>query len=457
MALETEFDILILGGGSGGYAVALRGAQLGFKIGIIEKNKIGGTCLHHGCIPTKTLLHAAEIVDNIRESEKFGIKANLESININDINKYKNDTIDKLYKGLKGLLSNKQITTIYGEGKLISNNSIEVNGISYTGSNIVLATGSYPKIPSGIKISKRIISSEQALSMNNLPKKAIILGGGVIGVEFASAWKSLGVDITVIEGGPNLVINEDRSISKFLEKQFNNRNINLFINTFVQEINESKASISVKMGNGKIVDADLMLVAVGRGPSSSGFGYEEVGIKIINGFIDTNNRLLTSVDNIYAVGDIVSGPQLAHRGFQHGIFVAEEIAGMNPIEICDTLIPKVVYCDPEIASIGLNEQQAKDKYKDIDCVEYNLIGNGKSNILKKPGFIKVISKKNGPIIGVHMIGARISEQIGEAQMIVNWEALPSDVAHFIHAHPTQNEAIGEAFLKLSGKPLHMHN
>ncbi|MFT4245955.1 MAG: dihydrolipoyl dehydrogenase [Micrococcaceae bacterium] len=458
MATETEFDILILGGGSGGYATALRAAQLGLKVGLIEKDKLGGTCLHRGCIPTKALLHAAEVADSARESEKFGVKATLDSIDIPGVNKYKDGIITKLHRGLQGLVKSRKVTMIEGEGKLVSEDTIEVDGTKYKGKNIVLASGSYTRSLPGLEIEGKVIASEQALEMDTIPEKAIVLGGGVIGVEFASVWNSFGVDVTIIEGSKSLVPNEDPAIAKTLERQFRKRGIKFSTGVFFDSAEQTENSVIAKLQNGKTFEGDVMLVAVGRGPVTEGLGYEEAGIKLDRGFVSTNDRLHTGVGNIYAVGDIVPGLQLAHRGFQQGIFVAEEIAGLKPITIDETLIPKVTYCDPEISSVGLTEDQAKEKYgDDVKTVEYNLAGNGKSNILNTTGFIKIVSKKDGPVLGVHMIGARMGEQVGEAQMIVSWEALPEEVAQFIHAHPTQNEALGEAFLVLAGKPLHAHN
>ncbi|MFT4148260.1 MAG: dihydrolipoyl dehydrogenase [Micrococcaceae bacterium] len=457
MATETEFDILILGGGSGGYATALRGAQLGMKVGLIEKDKLGGTCLHRGCIPTKALLHAAEVADETKESAKIGVNATFNGVDMNGLNAYKGDIINKLYRGLQGLVKSRKVTMIEGEGKLVGPDSISVNGTIYRGKNIVLATGSYSRLLPGIQQSGRVITSEQALEMTQLPQSAIVLGGGVIGVEFASVWNSFGVDVTIIEGAPSLVVNEDAAIAKNLEKQFRARGIKFSTGTFFDNVQETPNGVIATLQDGTSYQADIMLVAVGRGPATEGLGYEEQGIPMDRGFVMANKRLHTGVGNIYAVGDIVPGLQLAHRGFQQGIFVAEEIAGLNPLEIDETLIPKVTYCNPEIASVGLTEKQAQEQYGDVDTVEYNLAGNGKSNILGTSGFVKIVSKKDGPVVGIHMIGARMGEQIGEGQMIVSWEAFPQEVANYIHAHPTQNEALGEAFLALAGKPLHAHN
>ncbi len=449
-------DVVILGGGSGGYACALRSSQLGLSVVLIEQDKLGGTCLHRGCIPTKALLHAAEVADTAREGENYGVHSTFNGIDMTKVNSYKDGVIGRLYKGLQGLVKSREITYVEGFGKLVAKNAVEVNGQRYEGKNIVLATGSYAKSLPGLEIAGRIMTSDQALTMDYVPNSAIILGGGVIGVEFASVWKSFGVDVTVIEGLPRLVPAEDEAISKTMERAFRKRGINFKTGVRFQGAASDDSGVTVTLENGETVRADLLLVAVGRGPRTEGLGYEEQGINMDRGFVLANERLATNVPGIFAVGDIVPGLQLAHRGFQQGIFVAEEIAGLAPKSIDETGIPRVTYSEPEIASIGYTETQAKEKFGEIDSYEYNLGGNGKSQILGTAGFIKLIRKKDGPVVGVHMIGSRVGELVGEAQLIYNWEATADDVATLVHAHPPQNEALGEAFLALAGKPLHAH-
>ncbi|MDF9277221.1 dihydrolipoyl dehydrogenase [Arthrobacter sp. EH-1B-1] len=455
-ATAQEFDILVLGGGSGGYAAALRAVQLGFSVGLIEKGKLGGTCLHNGCIPTKALLHSAEVADSARSAEKYGVKATFESIDLNAVNAYKDGIVAGKFKGLQGLIKAKGITVIEGAGKLTGENTVEVNGTTYTGKNIVLATGSYSRSLPGLDIGGKVITSDHALTMETIPSSAIVLGGGVIGCEFASVWKSFGVDVTIIEGLPSLVPNEDASIVKNFERAFKKRGIKFNTGTFFDKVEQNDDGVKVTLVDGKTFEADLMLVAVGRGPVTDGLGYDEAGITLDRGFVITNERLHTGVGNIYAVGDIVPGLQLAHRGYQQGIFAAEEIAGLKPVVVEDVNIPKVTYSEPEIASVGLTEKAAREKLGDdkVETQEYNLAGNGKSSILGTGGIVKLVREKDGPVVGVHMIGTRMGEQIGEAQLIVNWEAYPEDVAQLVHAHPTQNESLGEAHLALAGKPLH---
>jgi len=458
--VSDTFDVVILGGGSGGYATALRAAQLGLSVALIEKDKLGGTCLHRGCIPTKALLHAGEVADQTREASHFGINAELTGVDMKGVNAYKDGVVAGLYKGLQGLIKAAKVTYVEGAGKLVAPNTVDVNGQHLTGRNIVLATGSYSKTLPGLEIDgERVFASEEALTLDRVPASAIVLGGGVIGVEFASAWKSLGAQVTIIEALPRLVAAEDPDISKQLERAFRKRGINFKVGKAFETYERTDSGVKVTIAGGETVEAELLLVAVGRGPATANCGYEEQGVKMERGYVLTDERLRTNLSNVYAVGDIVPGLQLAHRGFQQGIFVAEEIAGLNPAPIVESGIPRVTYCDPEIASVGITEAQAKEKFGDgnVETYNYNLGGNGKSRILATQGFAKLVRQKDGPVVGVHMIGARMGEQVGEASLIVNWEAFPAEVAQLIHAHPTQNEALGEAHLALAGKPLHAHN
>jgi len=453
---EQNFDIVILGAGSGGYAAALRASQLGFTVGLIEKGKLGGTCLHVGCIPTKALLHSAEVADVTRESAKYGVNADFHGVDIAAVTAYREEVVSSKFKGLTGLIKKRGITVIEGEGKLTSPTTVQVGDQVITGKNIVLASGSYSRSLPGLEIGGRVITSEQAIELDFIPKTVAVLGGGVIGVEFASVWKSFGTDVTIIEALPHLVPNEDESISKQFERAFRKRGINFVLGTRFQSVTQNDQGVVVTLEDGRTIEAELLLVAVGRGPSTAGLGYEEVGVTMDRGFVITNERLATSVAGVYAVGDIVPGLQLAHRGFQHGIFVAEEIAGLGPQVIDDINVPKVTYSHPEVASVGLSEAIAREQYgtDNVSSYDYNLAGNGKSHILGTAGSIKVVRVNDGPVVGVHMIGDRVGELIGEAQLIVNWEAYPEDITPLLHAHPTQDEALGEAFLALAGKPLH---
>ncbi|MFF7243919.1 dihydrolipoyl dehydrogenase [Embleya sp. NPDC008237] len=454
------FDVVILGGGSGGYACALRAAELGMRVVLIEKGKLGGTCLHNGCIPTKALLHAGEVADQTRESEQFGVKSTFDGIDISAVHAYKDGVISRLFKGLTGLINSRKITVVEGAGKLVSPTAVEVNGQRYEGRHVVLATGSVPKSLPGLEIDgNRVINSDHALVLDRVPQSAVVLGGGVIGVEFASAWKSFGVDVTIVEALPHLVALEDEASSKLLERAFRRRGIKFELGARFAGVEYTDAGVRVSLENGKQIEAELLLVAVGRGPVSAGLGYEEAGVAMERGYVLVDEYCATNVPTISAVGDLIPTLQLAHVGFGEGILVAERIAGLNPVPIDYAGVPRVTYCDPEVASVGLTEAQAVERYGSdkLATISYSLGGNGKSQILKTTGQVKVVSVKDGPVVGIHMVGARMGELTSEAQLIYNWEALPAEVAQLIHPHPTQSEALGEAHLALAGKPLHVHD
>ena len=460
--MTDSTDLVILGGGSGGYAAAFRAAELGLSVTLIENDKVGGTCLHRGCIPTKALLHAAEIADGAREGASYGVKSTFDGIDMPGVNKYKDGVVAKLYKGLQGLVKANKVNLVEGTGTFVGDKTVEVDGTRYTADKaVILATGSYAKSLPGLDIGGRVITSEQALTLDYVPERVVVLGGGVIGVEFASVWASFGAQVTVVEALPRLIAAEDEWASKQLERAFRRRKISFSTGVKFAGVEQNDDGVTVSLEDGKTIEADLMLVAVGRGPRTSDVGYDDAGVEMDRGFVITDERLHTNLDGVYAVGDIVPGLQLAHRGFQQGIFVAEDVAGLEPAVIDETGIPRVTYSNPEVASVGLSEAQAKERYGDVTSLVYDLAGNGKSQILKTTGGVKVVrtggADEQGPVVGMVMVGERIGELVAEAQLIVNWEAYPDDVAPLIHAHPTQTEAIGEAFLALAGKPLHSHS
>ena len=454
---DTVYDMVILGAGSGGYAAALRGAQLGLKVALIEADKVGGTCLHRGCVPTKAILHSAETAKTVREAAAVGVRAAFEGIDMPAVQKYKNGVVARMYKGLQGLVSSRGIEVISGWGRLVAKDVVEVNGRRYRGRNIVLASGSFSKTI-GQEISGPVMTSEQALELDHVPTSAILLGGGVIGVEFASAWASMGSRVTIIEGLPRLVPSEDEAVSKQLERAFRKRKIAFKTNTMFDSVERTASGVTVRTADSTTYDAEILLIAVGRGPATANLGYEEAGVAMDRGFVLTDDYGRTNIENVWAVGDIVPGVQLAHRGFAQGIAVAEAIAGLEPRPIDDDLVPKVTFCDPEIASVGLTEERAAEVHgaQNIETAEFNVAGNAKSQILGAQGFVKLVSLKDGPILGFHAIGTRMGEQVGEGQLIVSWEADAADIAPLVHAHPTQNETIGEAAMALAGKPLHNH-
>jgi dihydrolipoamide dehydrogenase len=458
-APATPVDLVILGGGSGGYAAALRAAELDMSVVLIEKDKVGGTCLHRGCIPTKALLHTAEVADNAREGEQFGVKSTLSGIDMDGVNAYKDGVIAKNHKGLQGLIKSRGITYVEGEGRLVSPTAVQVGDQTYEGRHVLLATGSYARSLPGIEIDgTKVITSDHALTLDRVPSSAIILGGGVIGCEFASAWKSFGVDVTIVEGLPHLVPLEDESSSKLLERAFRRRKIDFSLGSLVSSVQTTTDGVKVTLQNGKEFEAELVLVAVGRGPVSQGLGYEEAGVAMDRGYVLVDEYCQTNVPTISAVGDLIPTLQLAHVGFGEGILVAERLAGLPVVPIDYAGVPRVTYSEPEVASVGLTEAQAKEKHGEIEVATYDLAGNGRAAILKTAGAVKLIRVAgNGPVVGVHMVGSRVGDMVAEAQLVYNWEALPEEVAQLIHPHPTLSEALGEAALVLAGKPLHAHS
>jgi len=458
VASANTADLVILGAGSGGYACALRAAELGLSVVMVERGKVGGTCLHRGCIPTKALLHAAEVADATRESEKVGVKASLDGIDVEAVNAYKDGVVNRLFKGLTGLVKSRGITVVEGSGKLVGPNAVEVDGTRYEASKaVVLASGSYSRTLPGLEIDgDKVITSEHALTLDRVPASVIVLGGGVIGVEFASVWKSFGAEVTIIEALPHLVPLEEESSSKLLERAFRKRGIAFVLGKKFSEVKTHDAGVTVTIEDGTTYDAEVLLVAVGRGPVSEGLGYEEAGLEMERGFVKVDAHCQTNVRGVYAVGDLRPGPQLAHVGFAEGIMVAERVAGLNPPAVDYDNVPRITYCEPEVASVGITSAQAKERGYDVVEFTYDLAGNGRAQILQTAGACKVVAAKDGPVLGVHLVGSRVGDLIAEAQLITNWEALPVEVAQLIHPHPTLSEAIGEAHLALAGKPLHVH-
>ena len=455
---DGPVDIVILGGGSGGYACALRAAELGLSVVLVEKDKVGGTCLHRGCIPTKALLHAAEIADGARDSEQFGVKASFDGIDMAGVNAYKGKVVEKMFKGLTGLIKGRGIEVVAGEGKLVSRTAVQVGDRRIEGRHVVLATGSYSKSLPGLDIDhERVLTSEDALRLERVPSSVVVLGGGVIGVEFASVWRSFGADVTIVEALPHLLPTEEEGSSKRLERAFRKRGIGFELGSRFSGAKVTDHGVTVSLESGTTLEAELLLVAVGRGPVSADLGYDDVGVAMDRGFVLVDGRLRTNIPSISALGDLRPGLQLAHVGFAEGIFLAEELAGLDPIPVDYVNVPRVAYCEPEVAGVGLTAAQAADAGHEVVTFAYDLAGNGKAQILATAGAVTLVAVKDGPVIGIHIVGARAGELIAEAQLITNWEAHAQDVAQLVHPHPTLSEAIGEAHLVLAGKPLHSHS
>ncbi|MFJ6131557.1 dihydrolipoyl dehydrogenase [Janibacter terrae] len=457
---SSPFDLVVLGAGSGGYACALRASQLGLTVALVEEDKIGGTCLHRGCIPTKALLHAAELADGARVAASHGVLTSFEGIDTAALHARKDKVVAQLHRGLTGLIGQAGIEVVSGRGRLVDASTVEVEGEGGTtrlsGRTVVLATGSYARTIPGVELGPRVMTSDRAMDLAEIPQRVAVLGGGVIGVEFASMLRSFGAEVTVVEALDRIVAAEEPSISKHLTREFKKRGITTLTATRVASVEADEHRAVVHLEGADPLEVDLVMVAVGRGPRSEGIGLEEAGVTLERGFVPTDERLRTDVEGVRAVGDLVPGLQLAHRGFAHGIFVAEDVAGLDPRPVDDVTIPKVTYCDPEIASVGLSTEAAKGAGHDVETVTYPLGGNGRSIIRGTTGSVTLVRAKDGPVLGVHMVGLGVSELISEAQLVVGWEAHPEDVAPLVHAHPTQGEALGEAAMLAAGRPLHAH-
>jgi dihydrolipoamide dehydrogenase len=451
-------DLVILGAGSGGYAAALRAAELGQSVVMVERDKVGGTCLHRGCIPTKALLHAAEVADSAKNGSKVGVKSTFDGIDMDGVNAYKDGVVTKMYKGLTGLVKSRKIEVVEGSGRLASPTSIQVGDRTIEAAHVLLATGSESKSLPGITIDgERVLGSEHALKLDRVPASVIVLGAGAIGCEFASVWNSFGADVTIVEALPHLVPAEEETSSKQLERAFRRAGITSHLGTKVSDVDTSGDGVTVTLENGKTATAEILLVAVGRGPVSKDLGYEENGVEVDRGYVKVDAYCQTNVPTISAIGDLRPGMQLAHVGFAEGIMVAERLAGQRVTPIDYDGVPRVTYSHPEVASVGLTTKQAKERGYDVVTAGYDFAGNGRAQILQTAGSVNLVAAKDGPVLGVHMVGERVGDLVAEAQLIVNWEATADDVAPLIHPHPTLSEAIGEAHLALAGKPLHSHS
>ncbi|MCW2545279.1 MAG: dihydrolipoamide dehydrogenase [Frankiales bacterium] len=456
-------DLVVLGGGSGGYAAALRASELGKTVIMVEKDKVGGTCLHRGCIPTKALLHSAETVEAVKTAGQFGVNASFESVDVAAVHAYKDSVVAGLFKGLAGLVKSRKIEVVQGTGRLVSPTAVEVtleDGSTrrIDAGHVLLATGSYARLLPGLeRDGVKVITSDDALVLSTVPESAVILGAGAIGCEFASVWRAFGAEVTIVEALPHLVPLEDEASSKLLERAFRKQGIKQELGARFSSVEPTEKGVIVHLEGGKTIEAELLLVAIGRGPTSDGLGYELVGVEMERGFVKVDAYCQTSVPTISAVGDLIPTLQLAHVGFAEGILVAERLAGLPVAPVDYDNVPKITYSHPEVASVGLTSKQAVERGYEVVEATYDLAGNGRARILATSGAVKLVAQKDGPVLGIHMVGDRVSELIAEAQLITNWQALPSEVAQLIHPHPTMSEAVGEAHLALAGKPLHSHS
>jgi dihydrolipoyl dehydrogenase len=453
---EDTYDVIVMGSGTGGYSAALRAAELGKRVAIVEREgRLGGTCLLRGCIPSKALLESASVMDKINRAEEWGIKASGE-VDWTRVVEFEQHVVDKKVSGLTGLIKARKIDVIQGTGTIVPGPAVQVDGRTVQATDVVLATGSYPRLLPGLEVTDRIITSDQALVLDSLPDSVVIIGAGAIGMEFATVFNSVGVRVTVLEALPRVVPLEDEDVSKEAARAFKKKGIEAFPGVKVSEVKDSSDHVEVTYEGDKgsqTVSADLCLVAVGRGPNSAGL--DEAGVELDRGYVKVDGQLQTTVPHVWAIGDVAATPlQLAHSSFVEGMAVAERIAGIEVPEIDYAGIPRVTFSQPEVSSVGLTEAQARERGHDVVVTKFNFQVLAKANIVGEGGLIKVVAEKDGPVLGVHMVGPHVTELVAEATLMYNWEAWPADVARVIHPHPTLSEGIGEAFLSLAGKPLH---
>ena len=462
--MADSFDMIVLGGGTGGYSCALRAADLGLKVALVEKDKVGGTCLHWGCIPTKALLQAAEVAEHAQTAGEYGVKATYEGVDMERVLSFKAKIVETNWKGLQGSLKKRGVEVIAGTGKLKDAKTLVVDTgegeRSLTaGKAMVLATGSKPKsLPiEGAEIDgETIITSDHALFMERVPERPIVLGASAVGMEFASIWHAYGAEqVTVIEGLPNVVPLEDIDTQKALAKDAKKSGMKLHVGAKLTGVEKGEGGVRVTLEDGTTVEGDVLMLAVGRGPVTADMGFEDAGATLDRGFVTVDEYCQAGPEGLYAIGDIIPTLGLAHASFAEGFLVADRAAGHHVSPIDYLGIPKVYYCHPEIGAVGYTEQQLKEQGVEYDKMMFPFSHNGRAMMMKGTGHVKVLAgKNNGRVLGIHIIGPRATDLIAEGQLIYNWEALPTDVAQFIHAHPTLTEAIGEAHMALAGRPLH---
>jgi dihydrolipoamide dehydrogenase len=457
--MSDAYDVVVIGAGTGGYSCALRLAELGKRVALIERDdRLGGTCLLRGCIPTKALLQSAAVMDTVNRSEDWGIKASGEP-DWSQIQAFENSVVDKLVSGVTGLVKARKIDVVKGTATLRPGPAVEVEGRTLAATDVVLATGSTPRMLPGLERSARVITSDEALWYGSIPSSAVIIGAGAIGLEFASFYRSMGAEVTLVEALPRIAPLEDEDLSKEIGRAFRKRGIAAHAGASVTGVSEFEDRVEVTFeaaGSAQTVGADVCLVAVGRGPVTEGLGVEAAGVELERGFVKVDAELRTTAPQVWAIGDAAATPlQLAHVSFTEGYAVAERIAGIPVPEIDYAGIPRVTYCSPEIASVGLTEAQAVERGHEVEVERLNFQGVGKANIVREGGIVKVVADKGGgPVLGVHMVGPHVTDLIAESMLIVNWEAVPAEVAALMHPHPSLSEGVGEAFLGLAGKPLH---
>ncbi|MDQ3642037.1 MAG: dihydrolipoyl dehydrogenase [Actinomycetota bacterium] len=468
--MAEEFDLVVVGGGPGGYAAALYASGAGMSVALVEKDKVGGTCLHRGCIPAKHYLETASVFRTVSGAKEFGVQADQPLLDLGISRARKQKVVDQLWKGLQGLMKRRRIKTFAGTGRLGADHVVTVDdtatgGAASTqlhGRHVLLATGSVPRtIPGFEPDGSKILTSDHVLELDTLPASAAVIGGGAIGCEFASMLSDLGCDVTLLEALPKLLPGCDADVVDVVVKSFKRRGMTVRTGVTVEGQEQSNGQVTVRLGDGESVTVDIAVVSVGRRPLTDGLGLEDTKVEVDEkGFITVDNHQRTAEDGVYAVGDVVATPQLAHVGFAEAIVAVRDMLGeaLEPVDYGK--VPWCIYCHPEVAFAGMTEQAARDAGHDVAVSKHSYNANSRALIIgEAEGLVKVIAEKGpdgraGPILGVHMVGPWVTEQLGEGWLSLNWEATPDDMGQLIHPHPTLSETFGETVLSLTGRGLH---
>jgi dihydrolipoamide dehydrogenase len=461
--MTDRYDIAVLGGGPGGYATALRAVGHGQRVALVESDRLGGTCLHRGCVPSKALLHVAHLADAVPQLVELGLAAPGRAVDVDAVGRFRDEVVDRLHRGLLGLVRSRSIDLFEGWGRIVAPGAIEVAGADgattlVEATHVVIATGSSPIDLPGVRPDgERILRSDDALRLDRVPASAVVVGGGAIGVEIASLWRSLGSDVTIVEALERLLPLEDPDSSEALARAFGRRGIDVLTGDTLAGVHDKGDHVVVETSGGATIDADQVLIAVGRRPATAGFGLEEQGVLGDTGHVAIDPLGRTNVDGLWAVGDVVATLALAHAAFAEGFAVADAIAGLDPDPVDHRLVPRVTYCTPEVASVGLTEPQATDELGDgCSTTTMSLSGNARALIDGTPGTVKLVSDPDGTLVGAHVVGPSATELIAELGLATTWEALTSELGAVTHAHPSLAEGVREAALAASGLPFHVH-
>jgi dihydrolipoamide dehydrogenase len=464
---DDEFDVVVIGGGPAGYATALYGASAGLRIAVVERDKMGGTCLHRGCIPAKEFLETASVMRTVAGAKEFGVQAGQPIVDFSVSQGRKQKVVDQLYKGLTGLMKGRGITSISGSGELLPDRRVKVTGsdgsMELVGRHVVLASGSVPRTIPGFGVDgKMVLDSDDVLELTSPPASVAIVGGGAIGCEFASMFSDLGSQVTVLEALPGLLPGCDEDVAAVVARSFRKRGISVHTGVAVAGHSPGATGTTVSFGDGESIAVDAVVISVGRRPLTAGLLADGTGVRVSErGFVDVDERMATADEGVWAAGDVVDTPQLAHVGFAEGMVIVKSILGEPAVPVDYSRVPWCIYCHPEVAYAGLSERQATEAGFEVVVKKDPFGGNSRARIVgETDGLVKVIAERMpdgraGRVLGVHMVGPWVTEQLGQAYLAVNWEAAPEEVAQFVQPHPTLSESFGETMLALTGRGLHL--